>query len=83
MERKKQRIEPMRIYGREALPLCVMDGSDNHCDKDAVSYRFTDLLSYRRTVVQHHRFAAMCLYAVISLFQRVHNALYPRISNEL
>ena len=83
MERKKQRIEPLRIYSRKALPLYEADDSDNHCGKDVVSYRFTDLRSYRRTVVQHYRFAAMCLYAVMSLIQRVHNALYPQISNEL
>ena len=83
MERKKQRTEPLRIYTRKALPLYGADDSDNYCGKDAVSYRFTDLLSYRRTVVQHYRFTVMCLYAVISLIQRVHNALYPQISNEL
>lgn len=83
MERKKQRIEALRIYSRNHLPLYVMDGSKSHCGKDAASYRFTDLPSYRRAVVQRHRFTVMCLYAVISLVQQIHDALYLRISNEL
>ena len=83
MERKKQRIEALRIYRSEPAQPCLTDGSDSRCGKDAVSYRFTDLLSYRRVVVQHRRFTAMRLYGVILLALQILDALRQRISNEL
>ena len=48
MERKIQRFETLRTYCRKALPIYGADGSNSYCGKEAVSYRFTDLLSYRR-----------------------------------
>ena len=83
MERKIQRFETLRTCRRKALPIYGADGSENCCGKDAVSYRFTDLLSYRRIVVQHHRFTAMRLYGVLSLALQILDALRQRISNEL
>ena len=82
MERKKQRIEALRIYRSEPAQPCLTDGSDSRCCKDAVSYRFTDLPSYRRAVVLLPRFTAILAYAVQSLVQQVRKALNLRVSKE-
>ena len=82
MERKKQRIEALRIYRSEPAQPCLTDGSDSRCGKDAVSYRFTDLPSYRRAVVLLPRFTAILAYAVQSLVQQVRKALNLRVSKE-
>ena len=82
MERKKQRIEALRIYRSESALLYLTDGSDSRCSKDAVAYRFTDLPSYRRAVVLLPRFTAIFAYAVQSLVQQVRKALNLRVNNE-
>ena len=83
MERKIQRFETLRTCCRKALPIYGAGGSNSYCGKEAVTYRFTDLLSYRRVVVQHRRFTAMRLYGVILLALQILDALRQRISNEL
>lgn len=82
MERKKQRIEALRIYRSEPVPPYLTNGSGSRCGKDAVLYRFTDLPSYRRAVVLLPRFTAILAYAVQSLVQQVRKAMNLRVSNE-
>lgn len=48
MERKIQQFESLQTCCRKALPIYGASGSDSYCSKEALSYRFTDLLSYCR-----------------------------------
>jgi len=66
MEQQIERFASLRMRCRKALPTYGTDGSDIRCGKDAVSYRFTDLLSYCRTDVLHRRFTAMRLHVGVS-----------------
>ena len=83
MERKIQRFETLRTCCRKALLIYGADGSDSYYGKDAVSYRFTDLLSYRRAVVLHRQLTAAGQYVLLSLALQIFNAFCQRISNEL
>lgn len=83
MERKIQRFETLRTCCRKALPIYGAGGSNSYCGKEVVSYRFTDLLSYRRVVVLHRRLTAAGQYVLLSLALQIFNAFCQRISNEL
>ena len=83
MEQQIERFASLRTSCRKALPIYGTDGSDSRCGKDAVSYRFTDLLSYCRIDILHRRFTAMCLHVGVSTVLQIFDALCLRTSNEL
>lgn len=47
-ERKIQQFESLHTCCHKTLPIYGASGSDSYCSKEALSYRFTDLLSYCR-----------------------------------
>ena len=48
MERKIRRFEHLRKCCRKALPIYGANGLGNCCSREALSYRFTDSMSYCR-----------------------------------
>ena len=67
METKKHSIGTMRICRKKSLQV-FSDGYPNiRCGKETVSYRFNDLLSYRRTAMNIYR----SIYPHIQGFARI------------